>query len=67
MAARSPRLIDIRQLGPNREREISGVCSVCDAVLLARLKQEEGAPLPEQLHARLARLFESHIQKEHQS
>src|ERR1700676_5224808 len=32
-----PFLIDVRQVGPDKERDISGVCSACGVILLARL------------------------------
>jgi hypothetical protein len=55
---RSPRLIDVRQIGPNSERDISGRCSACGVVLIARLNHRENADL---LRNKLQKLFERHV------
>jgi hypothetical protein len=57
---RSPRLIDVRQIGPNSERDISGRCSACGVVLIARLNHRENADL---LRNKLQKLFERHVSK----
>jgi hypothetical protein len=57
---RSPRLIDVRQIGPNSERDISGRCSVCGVILIARLDHWENAA-PELLRNKLNKLFERHL------
>ena len=55
----SPRLIDVRQIGPNSERDISGRCSACGVVLIARLSHSED-PTPELLRNKLEKLFQRH-------
>ena len=57
---RSPRLIDVRQIGPNSERDISGRCSACGVVLIARLDHWESAA-PQPLRNKLDKLFERHV------
>ncbi len=57
---RKPRLVDVRQIGPHSERDISGRCSVCDAVLIARLDNWEDVK-PQQLRDKLEDLFARHI------
>jgi hypothetical protein len=57
---RPPRLIDVRQIGPNSERDISGRCSACGVVLLARLDNLEDAT-PELLRAKLDKVFARHL------
>ena len=57
---RKPRLIDVRQIGPHSERDISGRCSACRAVLIARLDNSEDLK-PRQLRDKLERLFARHI------
>jgi hypothetical protein len=57
---RSPRLIDVRQIGPNSERDISGRCSACGVILIARLDHWENAA-PELLRKKLDKLFERHL------
>lgn len=49
----SPALRDIRQIGPKRDRNISGICSACGTALLAWLEDSEAAKpsLPEKLDA----------------
>jgi hypothetical protein len=54
------RLIDVRQIGPNSERDISGRCSGCGVVLIARLNIWED-PAPEQLREKLEKLFARHL------
>jgi hypothetical protein len=56
----TPRLVDVRQIGPKSERDISGRCSACGAVLIARLDNWEEAK-PEQLRAKLDILFARHV------
>ena len=65
MAAKKAHFIDVRQIGPNRERDISGVCATCGTVLLTRLEDKAQGPIAEHLHAKLAALFDLHVQKEH--
>ena len=57
---RQPRLVDVRQIGPKSERDISGKCSACGVVLIARLDNSEDAK-PEQLRERLEELFARHV------
>jgi len=57
---REPRLVDVRQIGPHSERDISGRCSTCGAVLIARLDNWEDLK-PQQLRDKLERLFARHI------
>jgi hypothetical protein len=57
---RSPRLIDVRQIGPNSERDISGRCSACGVILIARLDHGEN-PAPGLLRNKLDKLFERHL------
>jgi hypothetical protein len=57
-------LRDVRQIGPDRERDISGACSACGNLLLARL--DNGAePAPGHLRAKLEKVFERHIAEKH--
>jgi hypothetical protein len=56
---RTPRLIDVRQIGPGSERDISGRCSACGVVLIARLDNRESSNL-EALRDRLDKLFARH-------
>ena len=53
---RTPRLIDVRQIGPDSERDISGRCSACGVVLIARLDNRESSNL-EALRSKLEKLF----------
>lgn len=39
-----PLLIDVRQIEPDKERDISGACSACGAILLARLRKDTENP-----------------------
>ncbi len=57
---RTPRLTDVRQIGPNSERDISGRCSACGVVLIARLDNWEAAK-PELLRGKLEKLFARHL------
>lgn len=57
---RSPRLIDVRQIGPKSERDISGRCSACGVVLIARLEHWENAA-SDLLRKKLDKLFERHL------
>ena len=57
---RQPRLVDVRQIGPKSERDISGRCSACGVVLIARLETFEEAK-PDHLRNRLDKLFARHI------
>jgi hypothetical protein len=41
---RTLRVIDVRQIGPDSERDISGRCSACGVVLIARLDNREVQP-----------------------
>jgi len=66
MTNRGPRLVDIRQIGPNRERDISGVCSVCKDVLLVRLNSKE-VPSRIELREALSNLFERHVTQSHEN
>lgn len=63
-----PCLSDVRQIGPERERErcISGVCSACGTVLLARLEDSEPVN-PMVLREKLDAVFKSHLVKHHAS
>jgi len=57
-------LSDVRQIGPNRERDISGVCSACGATLLARLDSAE-KPTPTLLQTKLEKVFQRHVDEQH--
>jgi len=57
-------LIDVRQIGPDSERDISGVCSACGAVLFAALGDDE-VPNPQRLQAKLERTLEKHVAEAH--
>jgi hypothetical protein len=57
-------LSDIRQLGPKRQRDISGVCSACKSILLARLDETEWAT-PTTLRAKLEKVLERHVAEMH--
>jgi len=59
-------LSDIRQLGPKRQRDISGVCSACKSILLARLDENEWAT-PAALRAKLEKVLERHVAERHAS
>ena len=53
---RTPRLIDVRQIGPDSERDISARCSACGVVLIARLDNRGSSNL-EALRSKLEKLF----------
>ncbi len=57
---RQPRLVDVRQIGPKSERDISGRCSACNAVMIARLDNWE-EPKPEKLREQLKSVFARHL------
>jgi len=62
---RRPFLIDVRQTGPDKERDISGVCIACGTILLARLRNDAEKPKSERLHAELETVFERHVSEKH--
>ena len=65
MSNRKPcHLRDIRQLGPNSERDISGICSCCSTTLLTRM-DSASVPTRSQLEQTLHSLFLRHINEEH--
>ena len=55
-----PRLIDVRQIGPKSERDISGRCSTCGVVLIARLDKSEEITT-ELLRGKLDKVFDRHL------
>jgi hypothetical protein len=57
---RQPRLVDVRHIGPKSERDISGRCSACGVILIARLDTREDAQ-SQQLRDKLERLFARHV------
>jgi hypothetical protein len=59
----SPALRDVRQIGPKRDRNISGICSACGTALLAWLRDSEAAEpsLPDRLDA----IFKAHVAEYH--
>src|SRR5271170_5129303 len=60
-----PFLNDVRQIGPNGEREISGVCANCGVVLLAWLNDSDAEATPAGLRAKLERVFGRHVAEKH--
>jgi len=60
-----PFLIDVRRTGPDKERDISGVCFACGTILLARLRNDAERPTPERLNAELGTVFERHVAEKH--
>jgi hypothetical protein len=52
-------------LGPDHHRNISGVCSACGDVLLARLNNGDEHAGPERLRAELDSVFEQHVAENH--
>jgi hypothetical protein len=62
--ADAPRLVDIRNLGPNGERDISGKCSACGVILLTRLNDLAEAT-PNRLRDKLEKLFARHVTEKH--
>lgn len=61
---RKPALVDIRQIGPNSEHDISGVCSACKTILLIRVDSPK-LPTSEQLEDALLKLFQRHAREAH--
>ncbi len=61
---RRPQLLDIRQIGPDSERDISGKCSACGDYLLAGLEESE-KPNPEGLRKALEETFVRHVSARH--
>ena len=59
---RAPKLTDIRQIGPDSERHISGVCSACGTVLFARIGDRE--PIGK-LRVALTTVFQTHLAEQH--
>jgi CheY-like chemotaxis protein len=60
-----PFLRDVRQIGPDKERDVSGVCSACGAILFARLRYGVEKPTPERLNSELGAVFERHVSEKH--
>ena len=58
-------VLNLRQRGPDRERNISGICSTCGDTLLERLDAGDATPNPEFLRAKLDRVFEQHVADNH--
>jgi len=58
-----PKLVlsEARPRGPDRNRNISGVCSTCGDILLARLDDGDTEPDPERLRAKLDTVFAQHV------
>ena len=61
---RAPRLVDVRQIGPKSEKDISGKCSACGMFLLTRLNDSDEAN-PDRLREKLEDLFALHLIQEH--
>jgi hypothetical protein len=57
---RTPRLTDVRQIGPNSERDISGRCSACGVVPITRLDIWQDAKA-DRLRDKLEKLFARHL------
>ena len=66
MDRKSPQLLDIRQIGPDSERDISGKCSVCGDYLLAALEESE-KPNPVRLRKALEQTFVRHVAAHHRN
>jgi hypothetical protein len=62
--ATDARLVDVRQIGPDRERDISGKCSSCGVTLITRLDDCEGVT-PNRLTEKLENLFARHLSEKH--
>ncbi|HEY6183972.1 MAG TPA: hypothetical protein VIW67_17120 [Terriglobales bacterium] len=62
--SRKPGLLDVRQIGPNRERDISGVCSTCQTTLLVTLNSPK-IPSRDELEAALLDVFSHHVTEFH--
>jgi hypothetical protein len=58
-----PTLKDMRHIGPESEKNISGVCSACGVTLLAWL--EESDPCGPALVNRIQELFKLHVAEYH--
>jgi len=58
------RLRDIRQIGPDSERDISGICSVCGTALLARVDMKT-IPSRSRLEGALQGVFNRHTAEHH--
>ena len=61
------RLDDVRQIGPDSERSISGICSSCGDTLLVSLEDSSIRPTPGILRAELEKLFQRHKTEKHSS
>jgi len=61
-----PRLLDVRRIGPESERDISGVCSVCKITLLIRLDSPKVPPRAA-LEDALRNLFLRHVAAVHEA
>ncbi len=59
-----PTLTDIRQIGPNSERHISGICSSCGTVLLNCVNSPK-VPTRKQLEDALLDVFHRHLNDLH--
>jgi hypothetical protein len=61
-----PKLVlrDHRARGPDRDRQISGVCSACGDTLLEWL-ETDAKPDPKALRERIEILFERHVEECH--
>lgn len=59
-----PQLQDVRQIGPNRHRDISGRCSGCGDILFARFDGSE-RPVQSALVDRLIAAFAWHVAVRH--
>ncbi|HUK24853.1 MAG TPA: hypothetical protein VLV49_09760 [Terriglobales bacterium] len=55
---------DIRQIGRDSERDISGICSACGTTLLARVDSRR-IPARAQLQETLQAVFQKHVAQEH--
>jgi hypothetical protein len=60
-----PVLNEVHQNAPDRERNISGLCSSCGDTLLAWLDVADANPTPDRLRAKLDRVFEQHLAESH--
>jgi hypothetical protein len=59
-----PFLRDVRQIGPESDRDISGICSACGTIVLGRLTDSE-KPNPERLRTELDKVFQAHVAETH--
>jgi len=62
--AGKPALLDVRQIGPNNERDISGVCSICRTIFLTGVRAPK-IPSREQLEDALLDVFQRHVAEAH--